>query len=139
MLTDAELIEINAFNDRQPLYPFIDRSVGSPSYGLSSHGYDIRISDVGEWWISKPSHKYLFIDPMSPNFGKQVEEAFYKTTADKIYLKPGGFVLVPSLEAFDIPDTLSMELKDKSTFARIGLQVFNTISEAGWEGSAPSN
>lgn len=138
MLTDRELIEINDKNPAQPLSPFLRESIGSPSYGLSSHGYDIRLSD--EWHFSiygadkYSKNGWLVIDPLSKDFKEQVKKGFSFCKSDSINLHPGEFVLAASKEVFDIPDNIAMELKDKSTLARLGLQVFNTISECGWKG-----
>lgn len=42
--------------------------------------------------------------------------------------------LAVSLERFDIPTNVCGGLHDKSTWARRGLSVFNTILEPGWRG-----
>jgi dCTP deaminase len=44
------------------------------------------------------------------------------------------FVLASSIERFDMPDNLLAIVHDKSTWARRGLSVFNTVIEPGWEG-----
>jgi dCTP deaminase len=46
----------------------------------------------------------------------------------------GGFVLASSIELFEMPDDLLAEVKDKSTWARRGLAVQNTVIEPGWRG-----
>ena len=51
-----------------------------------------------------------------------------------IQIRPGGFVLAASLERFVIPDDLCMRIVDKSTWARRGLFVQNTVAEPGWRG-----
>lgn len=130
MLTDIELIKINDDDASQPLYPFVRQSIGSPSYGLSSHGYDIRLAD--EWYISTRIDS--IIDPLSPTFKEDVKKSFTYIKSDSYVIKPNEFVLAASYETFNIPDNLSMELKDKSTLARLGIQVFNTISECSWKG-----
>lgn len=47
---------------------------------------------------------------------------------------PGSFRLLSSLEHFNIPIDLKFEVKDKSTLARKGLAVQNTVGEPGWSG-----
>lgn len=74
------------------------------SYGLSACGYDIRI---GSFNIE----------------GQQTRRLY-----------PGDFILASSLERFVLPNWLCAELKDKSTLARRGVAVQNTILEPGWEG-----
>ena len=134
MLSDREIIAINKQNANQPLRPFVFESKGSPSYGLSSHGYDIRLSD--EIKVSKRMTGYhSVLNPVAKHFHTDLEAAFatYKNIVS-YDMKPGEFVLAASMEVFDIPNDISMELKDKSTWARLGLQLFNTITEAGFVG-----
>ena len=45
-----------------------------------------------------------------------------------------SFCLAGSLEHFSIPEDLVMLIKDKSTWARRGLFVQNTVAEPGWKG-----
>ena len=49
-------------------------------------------------------------------------------------LRPGDFALASTLERFAIPDDIMGHVADKSTWARRGLAVQNTILEPGWEG-----
>lgn len=49
-------------------------------------------------------------------------------------LAPGDFVLASTLERFCMPDFAMAQVADKSTWARRGLAVQNTIIEPGWEG-----
>lgn len=44
------------------------------------------------------------------------------------------FVLASSIERFDMPDDVIGIVHDKSTFARLGLAVQNTVIEPGWRG-----
>ena len=44
------------------------------------------------------------------------------------------FALASTIERFDMPDDLVGIVHDKSTWARRGLSVFNTVIESGWEG-----
>ena len=49
-------------------------------------------------------------------------------------LSPGDFVLVSSIEYFRMPNHVQGEVKDKSSWARRGLFVQNTVIEPGWQG-----
>jgi dCTP deaminase len=49
-------------------------------------------------------------------------------------LKPGDFVLSVSVEKLNIPNYLMVFVKDKSSWAREGLSVQNTVLEPGWSG-----
>ena len=44
------------------------------------------------------------------------------------------FTLASSVEQFTIPDDVMGVVHDKSTWARQGLSVFNTVIEPGWKG-----
>lgn len=44
------------------------------------------------------------------------------------------FVLASAIEEFDMPHNLVGVVHDKSTWARQGLSVFNTVIEPGWKG-----
>ena len=83
---------------------------GIVSHGLSELGYDIRIAED------------LFFDPILN--GIRRNEEFHK----------GRFVLASSIEYFQIPSFLGGEVKDKSSWARKGVQVYNTVLEPGWKG-----
>lgn len=51
-----------------------------------------------------------------------------------IYLEPQGFTLASSVERFRMPNNLLGIVHDKSTWARKGLTVQNTVIEPGWAG-----
>jgi dCTP deaminase len=44
------------------------------------------------------------------------------------------FALASTFEAFNVPENLVGIVHDKSTWARRGLSVFNTVIEPGWKG-----
>lgn len=51
-----------------------------------------------------------------------------------VSLWPGDFELASSVEHFNIPNDVIFFVKDKSSWARQGLSVFNTVGEPGWKG-----
>ena len=75
------------------------------SYGISHCGYDIRLSDENDNIIIDPSSNYN-----SP------------------------FSLAHTLEQFDMPKDVVGIVHDKSTLARMGVAVQNTVIEPGWRG-----
>ena len=88
------------------------------SYGLSEAGYDIRIKQ-----------EIQFInDPFGARTNVIDHEKFHTETFT------GHFVLASSMERFQTPNNLVGTVKDKSTWARQGLSVFNTVIEPGWNG-----
>lgn len=55
--------------------------------------------------------------------------------AQDVWLHPlRRFALASSFEYFDMPDYMLGIVHDKSTWARRGLSVFNTVIEPGWHG-----
>ena len=55
--------------------------------------------------------------------------------ADEVKMWPGEkFCLASSMEHFTMPNDVLGEVKDKSTWARRGVSVFNTVIEPGWRG-----
>lgn len=53
---------------------------------------------------------------------------------EEVELWPGDFVLASSIEHFHVPNNVRCTVHDKSTLARLGLAVQNTIFEPGWKG-----
>lgn len=49
-------------------------------------------------------------------------------------LMPGEFLLAATVEHFNMPLDVLGKVCDKSTFARRGVSVFNTVIEPGWRG-----
>lgn len=87
------------------------------SYGLSEAGYDIRIKQEILFTRRRhDGHHIVCVD--RPN------GAWYN----------GRFVLASAIEEFDMPYNLVGIVHDKSTWARRGLSVFNTVIEPGWKG-----
>jgi dCTP deaminase len=54
--------------------------------------------------------------------------------AQDVTLAPGDFVLASTLERFEMPNWLVGIVHDKSTLARMGIALQNTVVEPGWEG-----
>ena len=83
------------------------------SWGLAEAGYDLRIRQE---IIFKPGMT------MGPTIEVNGE------------LEHGRFCLASAIEEFDMPADLVGVVHDKSTWARQGLSVFNTVIEPGWKG-----
>jgi len=54
--------------------------------------------------------------------------------AENVTMYPGDFVLASTVERFDMPADVVGLVHDKSTWARRGLSLFNTVIEPGWRG-----
>jgi dCTP deaminase len=59
----------------------------------------------------------------------------YDLTLDEaVYLAPGAFSLASAVERFTLPTNVVGIIHDKSSLARRGLAVQNTVAEPGWSG-----
>jgi dCTP deaminase len=54
--------------------------------------------------------------------------------AEDLVIQPGGFALASTLEKFEMPGDVLGVVHDKSTWARLGLALQNTVIEPGWRG-----
>lgn len=108
--------------------PFVDGQVRENviSYGLSSYGYDIRVTD--EFKIFTNVHSAV-VDPK--NFDPQ---SFVDFKGDICVIPPNSFVLAQTVEYFRIPRNVLTVCLGKSTYARCGLIVNVTPFEPEWEG-----
>lgn len=89
------------------------------SHGLSEAGYDIRI---------KQSVQFSPEDPFNP------ARVAVMLPGHEPDFETGRFALASTIEEFQMPDNLVGIVHDKSTWARRGLSVFNTVIEPGWCG-----
>jgi len=96
------------------------------SYGLSSYGYDIRVSD--EFKIFTNVHSAV-VDPK--HFTPQ---SFIDFKGEVCVIPPNSFVLAQTVEYFRIPRNVLTVCLGKSTYARCGLIVNVTPFEPEWEG-----
>ncbi|MES2200138.1 MAG: dCTP deaminase [Chlamydiota bacterium] len=96
------------------------------SYGLSSYGYDLRVSD--EFMVFTNVHNCL-VDPK--NFS---ENSFVTMRTEECIIPPNSFALARSVEYFRIPRDVLTICLGKSTYARCGIIVNVTPFEPGWEG-----
>lgn len=53
---------------------------------------------------------------------------------ERLLLRPGAFALASTVERFAMHDDIIGFVHDKSTWARMGLAVQNTVIEPGWQG-----
>ena len=114
--------------EQRMIEPFVDGQVreGVISYGLSSYGYDIRVTD--EFKIFTNVHSAV-VDPK--NFTPQ---SFVDFKGDVCVIPPNSFVLTQTVEYFRIPRNVLTVCLGKSTYARCGLIVNVTPFEPEWEG-----
>lgn len=99
---------------------------GGTSYGLSEAGYDIRIKQQIHFCKKGGSKQRFVLVTDVDHKNERVGATELKTT--------GRFTLASAMEEFQMPDNLVGIVHDKSTWARRGLSVFNTVIESGWNG-----
>lgn len=108
--------------------PFVEGQVskGVISYGLSSYGYDIRVSS--EFKVFTNLHSAV-VDPKNfdPNSFVEIEN-------DYCIIPPNSFALAKTVEYFRIPRSTVTVCVGKSTYARCGIIVNVTPFEPEWEG-----
>ena len=114
--------------EHRMIEPFVDHQVRHDviSYGLSSYGYDIRVTD--EFKIFTNVHSAI-VDPKHFN-----SESFIDYKGDICVIPPNSFVLARTVEYFRIPRNVITVCLGKSTYARCGLIVNVTPFEPEWEG-----
>ena len=96
------------------------------SYGLSSYGYDARVSNEFKIFTNINS---ATVDPK--NFSSQ---SFVDVQSDVCTIPPNSFALARTVEYFKIPRNVIVICLGKSTYARCGIIVNVTPLEPGWEG-----
>lgn len=84
------------------------------SHGLAEAGYDIRVKQDILFMVKNRSYPVVKVDQV-------------KTVNTR-------FTLASAIEEFQMPFDLVGVVHDKSTWARKGLSVLNTVIEPGWKG-----
>ncbi|QEK39217.1 dCTP deaminase [Candidatus Nesciobacter abundans] len=125
ILNDSQIKELSK---NGMISNFSEKNVckGVISFGLSSFGYDARLSN--DYKICTNTYSTI-IDPK--NFD---EKTFIHHSGETCLIPPGGFVLCMTMEKFKIPNDVLVICVGKSTYARCGLIVNVTPLEPGWEG-----
>jgi dCTP deaminase len=99
------ILSATTLRQLRPVDPFCERTeYAGMTYGLGPAGYDVRV------------------------------EFDSKGVRKKLLLGAGGFCLVSTIERFTMPPDVLGIVHDKSSWARKGLTVQNTVIEPGWFG-----
>lgn len=108
--------------------PFVEHQErdGVISYGLSSYGYDARVSDEFKIFTNVDN---ALVDPK--NFSAN---SFVDRKTEVCVIPPNSFVLARTVEYFRIPRDVLVICLGKSTYARCGIIVNVTPLEPEWEG-----
>jgi len=99
---------------------------GCISYGVSSYGYDIRISDEFKIFTNVNN---AIVDPKAFD-----SKSFVDFKGDVCVIPPNSFALGRSVEYFRIPRNVMTICVGKSTYARCGIITNVTPFEPEWEG-----
>ena len=108
--------------------PFVSeqKNINIISYGLSSFGYDARVSNEFKIFTDVDS---VVVDPK--NFKNN---SFVSRKGNECIIPPNSFALASTVEYFKIPKNVLVICLGKSTYARCGIIVNVTPLEPGWEG-----
>jgi len=127
VLSDKWIKEMVRTNNM--ISPFEDKQVKNNkiSYGLSSFGYDARVSNEFKIFTNINSE---IVDPKNFKLNN-----FISKKGDECIIPPNSFVLSSTVEYFRIPDDVMVICLGKSTYARCGIIVNVTPLEPSWEGN----
>jgi dCTP deaminase len=108
--------------------PFVEsqRRDGCISYGLSSYGYDARVSDEFKIFTNVDN---AIVDPKD-----FAHNSFVDRKTDVCIIPPNSFALARTVEYFRVPRDVLVICLGKSTYARCGIIVNGTPLEPEWEG-----
>lgn len=137
ILSDWEIKELA--ENAEMIVPFQDRLISQEdgrkilSYGLSSYGYDIRLSPeqclifgrISEGECDPKDFKPSILNPAEL---QEDEKGRY------FILPPYGYCLGVARERLKLPRDVSVVAVGKSTYARSGIMVNITPAESEWEG-----
>ncbi len=135
--SDSWITEMAATGMIEPFEPqLVRRTAGDHpviSYGLSSYGYDLRLS---------PKDFRIFrhvpgtvVDPKNFNPENLAPAALHQDDFGAFFILPAhSYGLGVALERLSVPENVTVICIGKSTYARIGIIANLTPAEAGWRG-----
>lgn len=133
---DAWIVEMATKGMISPFEPALVRRVRDLpviSYGLSSFGYDIRLSPV-EFRIFRHIPGTV-VDPKNFNPENLEPTKLHADVNGSYFILPAhSYGLGVSLERLEIPENITVLCIGKSSYARVGLIANLTPAEAGWRG-----
>ena len=127
ILSDKWIKEMAKTNDM--ISPFENNQVrdNKISYGLSSFGYDARVSNEFKIFTNINSE---IVDPKNFKLNN-----FISKKGNECIIPPNSFALSSTVEYFRIPNDVMVICLGKSTYARCGIIVNVTPLEPSWEGN----
>ena len=114
--------------EKKMIEPFEENQIrkGGISYGVSSYGYDARVSNHFKIFTNVNS---AVVDPK-----KFSQASFVDRKTEVCIIPPNSFALASTVEYFKIPRNVMVICLGKSTYARCGIIVNVTPLEPEWEG-----
>lgn len=101
---------------------------GVISYGLSSTGYDCRIGNKGRIYTNVFN---ALIDPKAIT-----HHSFIDVEVDQYFvIPPNSFMLAATVEYFKLPRWITMNIMNKSSYARCGIVCPGCVGEPEWNGT----
>jgi dCTP deaminase len=139
ILNDTEIQKLAERFDM--IKPFSDRLVKVDqnglkliSYGLSSFGYDIRLSP-NDFYVFVGGGEVDLIDPKNFDSNCLQKAELHTDETGEYFIIPGNsYALGVSLEYLQIPDNVLGICTGKSTYARVAQTAAITPLEPGWKG-----
>lgn len=126
ILVDWEIREyVKQYRMLDPFEESLKRD-GVISYGLSSMGYDIRVTDEYKIFTNV---RQAVVDPKQFN-----PDSFIDYKGATCMIPPNSFALARSVEYFRMPRSVMGICLGKSSYARCGIVVNITPLEPEWEG-----
>jgi len=141
ILNDSKIKEF--FGEYNLIQPFTPGKVKmGASYGLSSYGYDLRLSDKDfkvyrhPFFTNVENFEEIEVDPLDfdPAFLEDVELK-HNSRGDYFVIPALSWGLGVALEYITMPNNVVGWCVGKSTYARAGVQVYITPVEPGWFGN----
>ncbi len=113
--------------------PFMpDKTViNGKSYGLSAASYDLRIAHD----LVLGPHPGHILALRLQDCPKGHPSAALATMWDDVRKTPPAFAIAHTIEDVAIPHNVVGYIKDKSTYARLGMSAFNTLFDPGFVGN----
>ena len=118
--------------------PFIDHTVReingkkACSFGLSSAGYDLRLSDKV---LIKVKDGIAADDPKDSSVIQNKELKVFEDSKGKYVIVPTGAAWTSSIEYIKMPRNAVALLQPKSSYARCGISIIKPLIEPGWCGN----
>jgi dCTP deaminase len=116
---------------------FVKKNVCLASHGIYRSSYELYSmtilsgQSIRKLRIIRPFHERTKAFGMTYGLGPA---GYDVRCVQEMKLKSGQFLLASTIEYFVMPTNLVGLVKDKSTWARLGVAVQNTVIEPGWRG-----